>query len=204
MTECRLLVADSRLQMADCKKSTPLCDLRSAIGNPWLGLVLLLFCPALTRADGGTLRFSKLSDGYRITLFTSPTTLRAGVVDFSVLVQSADSDRAVLDVPVTVHVYPWGSPQHRNGGLVTSAAATNKLFRAIQLDLPEPGRWHVDVAVHATQRAVQVKTELEVGSPLPPWIDLGLWIGWPLVAIVVFVLHQSLVRRVSGRRTVVA
>jgi hypothetical protein len=161
----------------------------------WLGLAVLLLCPALARADGGTLRFSKQSGGYRITLFTLPTALRAGVVDFSVLVQSADSERPVLDVPVTVHVNPEKEPQRRTGGLATTAAATNKLFRAIQLELPEPGRWHVEVAVHAPGHSVQVKTELEVGSPLPSWIDLGMWIGWPLGAIMVFGIHQVLVRR---------
>jgi hypothetical protein len=165
----------------------------------WLGLALLLLCPALARADGGTLRFSKQSGGYRITLFTLPTAPRAGVVDFSVLVQSADSERPVLDVPVTVHAYPEKEPHRRTGGLATTAAATNKLFRAIQLELPEPGRWHVEVAVHAPQQSVQETTELEVGPPLPSWIDLGMWIGWPLGAIMVFVIHQALVRRASSR-----
>ena len=158
-----------------------------------LGITVPLLCPAFSWADGGTLRFSKLSGGYRITLFTAPTALRAGLVDFSVLVQSADSESPLLDLPVTIHVYPDGDPMRRRGGLATTAAATNKLFRAIQLELSEPGLWHVEVVVDAAERSARIDTEVEVGSPLPSWIDLGMWIGWPGVAIVLFAIHLCLV-----------
>jgi hypothetical protein len=160
----------------------------------------LLLCPAIVRADGGTLRFSKQCDGYRITLFTAPTSLRAGPVDFSVLVQLADSDSPLPDLPVTVHVYPASEPQRRVGGPATTASATNKLFRAIQLDLPEPGRWHVEVVVHDPERPFQVDTELQVGPPPPSWIKLGIWIGWPAAAILLFAIHQCLVQRELKRR----
>jgi hypothetical protein len=164
-------------------------------GKRWLGLAILLLCPAVAPADGGTLRFSKQVDGYRITLFTAPTALRAGPVDFSVLVQAADSDAPLLDVPVTVHAYPERDPQHRIGGPATAAAATNKLFRAIVLDLSEAGPWRVEVEVRGPARSVRVDTQLEAGPPLPSWIDLAPWIGWPAVAILLFVVHQGLVWR---------
>jgi hypothetical protein len=160
----------------------------------WPALVVLMLCPALARADGGTLRFSKQCAGYRISLFTAPASLRAGTVDFSALVQSADSEAPLLDVPVMVHVFPEGS-QTRIGGLATTAAATNKLFRAIQLELSEPGLWHVEVVVGEPPRQARVEADLEVGPPLPYWIDLGMWIGWPAAAILLFALHQWLVRR---------
>jgi hypothetical protein len=155
----------------------------------------LLLTSTIARADGGTLRFSKQVDGYRITLFTAPTSVRAGPVDFSVLVQAADSEVPLLNVPVTVHAYPEREPQRRVGGPATTAAATNKLFLAIVLDLSESGSWHVEVEVHAPVRTIRVDSSLEVGPPLPSWIDLGLWIGWPAVAIVLFVIHLGLVRR---------
>ena len=158
-------------------------------------LVVLLIWPALAVADGGTLRLSRQCDGYRITLFTSPTTLRAGEVDFSVLVQSVNADTPRLDVPVMIHVFPEGKRQRRSGGAATTAAATNKLFRAVRLNLDEPGRWHVEVAVGPPDRSALVETELEVGPPLPSWIDLGLWIGWPTAAILLFGIHQGLVSR---------
>ena len=159
-----------------------------------LVLVVLLLFPGLLRADGGTVRFSKQCAGYRITLFTLPTSLRAGVVDFSVLVQSTKSNQPLLDVPVAVHVYPEMHPQQRSGGQATTAAATNKLFHAIALELSKPGRWHVEVVVGADS---PVETVLEVGPPMPAWIDLGLWIGWPALAILLFALHQYLARRAT-------
>jgi hypothetical protein len=165
-----------------------------------LGTSVLLLCSELSWADGGTLRFSKLSGGYRITLFTSPTSLRAGLVDFSALVQSADSETPLLDVPVTIRVYRDGEQRWRRGGAATTAAATNKLFRAIQLELTEPGLWHVEVEVHSPGRSALVNTELEVEPPLPSWIDLGVWIGWPAGAILLFAIHLCLVASRAGGR----
>jgi hypothetical protein len=169
----------------------------------WWGIAWLLLCPALARADGGTMRFSKECDGYRITLFTFPTSLRAGVADFSLLVQSTHSDAALLDLPVTIHVHPQGDPERQSGGLATTDAATNKLFRALQLPLSQPGWWHVEVVVDTPTGPRQVETDLEVGPPLPSWVDLGFWISWPAAAIFLFVIHQQLVRRrrLSSRRS---
>jgi hypothetical protein len=160
---------------------------------------MLLLCPARSWADGGVLCFSRPCGGYRITLFAAPAALRAGPVDFSVLVQTLDTGAPVLDVPVSIHVFPERDPQRSSGGPATAAAATNKLFRAIQLDLSEPGRWHVEVVVHAPERAARAETELEVGPPLPSWIDLGLWIGWPAAAILLFAVHQCLWARRQQR-----
>ena len=160
-----------------------------------LGTAMLLLFPAMSWADGGTLVFSKACGDYRITLFTAPTSLRAGPVDFSVLVQAMDSGAPVLDVPVSIHVYPESAPQRSSGGPATTAAATNKLFRAIQLELSEAGRWHVEVVVHAPERPARVAADLEVAPPLPSWLDLGLWIAWPAAAILLFAVHQCLVAR---------
>jgi hypothetical protein len=161
---------------------------------------MLLLFPAMSCADGGTLCFSKLCGSYRITLFTAPTSLRAGPVDFSVLVQAVDSGAPLLDVPVSIHVFPESEPQRSSGGMATTAAATNKLFRAIQLELSEPGRWHVEVVVHSPERSARVEAELEVGPPLPSWIDLGMWIGWPAAAILLFALHQCFLARREHKR----
>jgi hypothetical protein len=170
----------------------------------WFGLALLLLFPCVVRADGGTVRFSRQIGGYRITLFTFPTSLRAGVVDFSVLVQAADSQKPVLDVPVTVHVYPESDPERRRGGPATTAAATNKLFHAVALDLSEPGRWHVEVTVQCNGDPIQLHTEVDIGPPLPTWIDLSLWIGWPALAILLFACHQFLVRTNRSRKAATA
>lgn len=165
-----------------------------------LGLICLLQTPAFARADGGTLRFSKQVGDYRMTLFTSPTLLRVGPVDFSVLLVKSDSESLMVDVPVTIVLYPVDAPQRRLGGTLTTAAATNKLFQAIQVDLPEAGRWHVEVQIHDPKGLLHVDTEVELGPPLPSWLELGPWIGWPVGVILLFVIHQRLVGRRNGQR----
>jgi hypothetical protein len=157
-----------------------------------VGLAVLVFWPAMVRADGGTLRFSKRCGDYRITLFTAPPTLSVGPVDFSVLVQSIESETPLLDLPVTVHVYPEGKPQQRLGGTATSEAATNKLFWAIPLDLPEPGRWQVEVAVDSPQGIVRAEGDLEIGPAVGSWSELTSWIIWPAGVVLLFVVHQFL------------
>src|SRR5205823_9266497 len=79
-----------------------------------LGIALL--SAATLRADGGTLLFAKRCEGYRVALFASPPAPRAGVVDFSVLVQALDADAPLRDVPVAVHAHPAGNPARHVGG----------------------------------------------------------------------------------------
>lgn len=164
-------------------------------GGHYLVLAMLFLSPSITWGDGGTLRFAKQRDGYRITLFTAPMSLRAGPVDFSVLVQSARSEAPLPDVLVTIEAYPVNEPRKRTRGIATSAAATNKLFKAVQLELPQAGLWHVEVAIGTADQLIRADTELDVGEPLPSWVELAPWIGWPAAAIVLFAIHQWLARR---------
>jgi hypothetical protein len=160
----------------------------------YVGLAIVVLSPTTAGADGGALWLSRECAGYRISLFTSPTPLRAGLVDFSVLLQSTDRNVPLPDVPVTVHVYPEGEPQRRRGGPATTQAATNKLFRAIPLELPEPGRWHVEIAVHDPNRPAKVNASLDVGAASSSALELSIWIGWPLGVVLLFAIHQGLVR----------
>ena len=152
-----------------------------------LALVLISAFPTTTCADGGTLQFSERRSGMTISLFTSPAPLRVGQIDFSVLVQPLSDD-----LPVQVYVSRDADPSQRLGGQATNAAATNKLFRAIQLELPEPGRWRVEVAVAGAEPII---CEIEVGPSLPAWLELAAWIGWPSIAVALFAIHQWLVAR---------
>jgi hypothetical protein len=77
----------------------------------------------------------------------------------------------------------------------TSAAATNKLFSAAQFELPEPGRWALEVEVQGSHGPAVIGAELEAAEPLPRWRELWPWISWPALAIALFSIHQSLVRR---------
>jgi hypothetical protein len=146
-------------------------------------------------ADGGAVRFSGHRGDRQITVFTAPTPLRAGFVDISVLVQEAASGKPLLDVPVMVLAHPINDAHGRISAPATTGAATNKLLQAAALELSEPGWWHVEVVVQGLNPRPPISFDVEVDEAPPSWLDLSLWIGWPVLAIAGFALHQWLVHR---------
>jgi hypothetical protein len=160
-----------------------------------LSICLLVYADAAVRADGGIPRLSERAGGYRVSVFTSPTPFRAGPVDVSVLVQDADSGELVPDARVTVRAAPRGRPEAAVSCPATEQAATNKLYRAAQFELPEPSWWDVDVTVEGGRGSAQVRFTLEAADPPPRWWALAPWVGWPALAVALFSVHQFLVRR---------
>jgi hypothetical protein len=150
--------------------------------------------PSWLRADGGALRLHERAGNYQVAVFTSPTPFRAGPVDISVLVQDAATGECVTGARATVRLTARGS------GFVmecpaTAGAASNKLFHAAVFQLPEAGWWDVDVAVEGPRGSALVRFEVEADEPLPRWLTLWPWFGWPFFAVAVFGIHQVLVRR---------
>jgi hypothetical protein len=143
--------------------------------------------------DGGSVYLSAEKDGYRITVFAAPSPLRAGPVDISVLVQDAQTGAPLPQARVTVRMARIGQPALEHPA--TQETATNKLLRAAQFELPEPGRWHIEVQVEGVHGLAMVGDELEAAAPLPRWRELWPWIGWPALVVALFGIHQALVRR---------
>ena len=83
-------------------------------------LILAAWC-APVDADGGLVRLSVTQGGYRITVFTSPTPLRAGPVDISVLVQDAVTGEGLPEAQVSVRLSTGGQVLEYPA---TAAAAT--------------------------------------------------------------------------------
>ena len=77
----------------------------------------------------------------------------------------------------------------------STAAATNKLFRAAVFELPEPGWWDVEVVVEGPYGPVFLHFEVKADEPLPRWLELWPWFAWPALAVAFFGLHQVLIRR---------
>ena len=152
---------------------------------------------SLARADGGAVRLREQADGYQITVFTSPTPFRAGPVDVSVLVQDAATGECVAQARVTLHLTAWGSGQVLEYP-ATSGAASNKLFHEATFELPEAGRWEVEVSVDGPQGPARARFEVEAGAAPPRWQELWPWFAWPALAVALFGLHRVLARR-SGR-----
>jgi len=155
---------------------------------------LLSLSPGPARADGGTVRLRERAGDYQIAVFTSPTPFRAGPVDISALIQDAATGECVPEVRVTVRLKAPGSGCVLEY-LATSEAATNKLFRAAEFELPEPGWWDVTVAVEGTRGPAVVQFGLQADEPPPRWLDLWPWFCWPTVAIALFGIHRVLLLR---------
>jgi hypothetical protein len=153
----------------------------------WL-LVVIWSVPVV--ADGGSLRLAEKKGGYQITVFTAPAPFRAGAVDISALVQDASSGDPMPDVRVTVRMTKPGRLALEYPA--TTEAATNKLFRAAQFELPEPGRWELQVEVEGIHGTAVCDGELDAADRLPRWQQMWPWIGWPVLAIALFGIHQTL------------
>ena len=160
----------------------------------WVVTWSLLFPASFAHADGGTLRVCNRADHYQVAVFTSPTPLRAGPVDVSVLVQRALNGECVTEARATVRLKSRGSWRVMEFP-ATAEAATNKLFRAATFQLPEPGWWDVEVAVEGPYGPTLVSFDFLAEEPLPHWVELWPWFGWPALVVVLFGLHQKSARR---------
>jgi hypothetical protein len=182
--------------------------------RPVVGIVILEWlllgnwCPSAS-ADGGSLRLSAKKGGYQISVFSAPTPFRAGPVDISVLVQDSLTGEPIPGARVTIRVTKDDQPawEYR----ATKEAATNKLFRAVQFVLPEPGNWDMQVKIEGPHGLAVIDGAVEAAEPMPRWQEMWLWIGWPGLAFSLFGVHQVLEGRKSraavppdGRRPVSA
>jgi hypothetical protein len=155
--------------------------------------------PSVAGADGGTVRYSGQHADRLVTVFTDPTPMRTGLVDVSVLVQDTNSGQALADVPIIISAEPIDHSQQPITVVATAEAATNKLLRAARFDLASPGRWHLEVDVEGYGQKLPIEFDVEVAEGLPPWVEMSLWIGWPLAAISLFGVHQLLVHGRAAR-----
>jgi hypothetical protein len=158
----------------------------------FVALLLCGVCPAVARADGGTLRLSEQQGDYRISVFTAPTPWRVGPVDVSVLVQDATTGDPLPDVVVTIGLDRPGASLLKQA---TAGAATNRLFQAAEFELPDSGRWQIDVSVRGPRGTASCSCAVVAGEPLPSWLRLSPWIAWPAGVVLLFGIHQFLVRR---------
>ena len=131
---------------------------------------------------------------YRVTVFTSPTPLRAGPVDVTVLVQDAATGECIPQARATLRL-----TARKTGTCLqqpaTAEAATNKLCLAAVFHLPEPGWWDVDIAIESAQGSARVRFGVPADEVLPRWQELWPWFAWPALIVLIFSVHRALVRR---------
>jgi hypothetical protein len=158
-------------------------------------LLLTLVLTSTAAADGGRLRVSAPVGAALVTVFTSPTPVRVGVADVSVLLQRREDDAPILDATVSVALHALDDPSRQRTTAATRAAATTPLLYTVLLDVPAPGRWAVDVGVRAADADGTVSFELEVAEALPPALAFWPYFALPAVAVGLYALHQRLQAR---------
>ncbi len=73
-----------------------------------IGIVLLSgACVLWTKgalADGGTVQFTKAAGPFVVTVFATPSPLRAGPVDISLMIQQSNNQQPLLDCDVEIEL----------------------------------------------------------------------------------------------------
>jgi hypothetical protein len=165
------------------------------------GLSLAVALSALNlwaQADGGLVRLHQTAGPFVVTVFAAPNPPRAGLVDVSVLAQNCADGRAALDVEVFVQL-------RSAGGTIVAGRATREASRikplySASMNLPEAGRWEMEVTIKRGKSAASVFGQLSVAAPRP--LPLSYWrsLSLPWVVISLFAMNQWLKRRAASQR----
>jgi len=156
-------------------------------------------------ADGGVVLAQKISGPYQITLFGSPSPLRAGPADLSVFVQDLKTGNAVLDSNIQIQIQAktegggeaWVPPccsMMKSASTMTAThdAAQNRLLYAANTIISASGTHQISVRLNDED---VLSTPVEISPALPPLTHYWAFLAFPPLAIVGFTLNQRLRRR---------
>jgi len=161
---------------------------------------LLLALYSRPRADGGGVVLQQAAGPYVVTVFIAPVAPRAGPVDVSVLARDRADGRAAIDVEVFVRL------RSESGmiveGQATREASRNNLLYSASMNLPEGGRWELEVAIGQGRQgksATSVLGQVSVAAPRPFLLSYWRSLSLPWVIVTLFVVNQRLKRRAASR-----
>lgn len=164
-----------------------------------IGCAFILLLVRAVHADTGQLRDVVEGNGLRILIFSSPTPLRAGEVEFAVVATDSETGAPLESFELLLRVRrpSWdpGTPSWVIGGEPDPA---NAFAHKAILDIPDAGTWLFMVEVSSDGRVLEVPVEVEVGLPLPEWWQLLplILLAIPLGLLVVVRDHLKHRRRV--------
>jgi hypothetical protein len=173
-------------------------------------LALTLLGTVLSHADGGAIVARRTIDGLGVTVFASPTPLRAGPIDVSVLLQQGE--RPVLDATVelawrtfSTSSPDWlppcctmNSPPQRIPAV--QAHSNNKFLYSAIVPVKSSGPSELLITIRHGGGEAVLSCEIDAAPPLPPAVAFWPWLMFPPVAIVAFAIHQTLVRSRQNSR----
>jgi hypothetical protein len=150
------------------------------------------------QADGGLMQLHQTAGSFVVTVFAAPSPPRVGTVEIGVLAQYRADGRAALDVEVFVRLRSAGGTIV--AGRATREASRNKLLYSASMNLPEAGRWELEVTIKLWKSAASVLGQLSVAAPRPFLLSYWRSLSLPWVAISLFAMNQWLKRRAASRR----
>lgn len=164
--------------------------------RPTIFTAVFLISSALLFADGGTLQLQEQSEGFLITLFSSPVPLRAGTGDLSVMVQDAKDHSEILNAHVLVHASRSENGEIREVAVpATHEKATNKILYAANIPFASAGDWKVSVDVAVNGKTASVSGPLHVLPKQPPVLAYWPYFVAIPVIIALFIINQWLRRK---------
>jgi hypothetical protein len=128
-----------------------------------------------------------------ISVFASPSPLRAGMADLSVLLQDAADGGILLDSAVELRLTKSGAPSIV--AIATTGQATNKLLYAAAVDILEPGKYVLTALCREHGEEVSIHGTLTVLPRQPAVLDYWFYFAIVPVAILLFLLNQRLKSR---------
>ncbi len=182
----------------------------------WLQTVALAAVLALSsrqdaRGDGGAVQLESTGGPFRVTLFSDPGTLRAGLVDFSLFLEGLDTKQPVLDGTVLLTLIPielnatapaWMPPACLNSRAITPGgvhlilgAGGNRLLYSNTVNLPKAGKWQLELKLRAGEDTTTVVAFIDVKPPFPPWTGYWHLFAIPPLGILAFVFRRQILRQ---------
>jgi len=163
----------------------------------------LLAWAGAARADGQALVTRGTAGGYELTVLASPAPVRAGFVEWSVLVRDLADGSVRLDVPIGLTLRRVGDPAGSDSPLRAQpirAASTNRLLSTAAVELPAAGRWRIAARVLDAASGGAFEFEIEVAPAAGVVSEHWRALAVAPLAVGCFALHQWLVYRPRVRR----
>jgi len=165
------------------------CGLSLAVGLSALSL--------RAQADGGLVQLRQMAGPFVVTVFAAPSPPRVGLVDVSVLAQDRADGRAALDVEVFVRLRSAGGTIV--AGRATREASRNKPLYSALMNLPEAGKWELEVTIKKGKSADSAFGQLSVAAPRPFLLSYWRSLSLPWVVVTLFAMKEWLKRRAASR-----
>src|SRR5262249_39441585 len=128
-------------------------------------VVALFMLNSRAHADGGIVALHQVASPFVVTVFSAPVPLRVGPVDIRALVQDRANGQPVLDGEIFIRLRKQGGMAV--GGRATREVAQNKLLYSALMNLPEAGRWELEVTIKQGKETASVLGQVSASAPRP-------------------------------------